>query len=66
MHIVTYTQVKEKTVSIRTQPVILDSDSDVLYGIETKNINKAVKNNPNKFPVGYTIKIVNQEKYHEQ
>jgi hypothetical protein len=63
MHIVTYDQVKEKIVTIRTQSVILDSDIAVLYGVETKDINKAVKNNLNKFPVGYIIELVDQEKF---
>lgn len=30
--------------------VMLDSDLAKLYHVETKRINEAVKNNPNKFP----------------
>lgn len=62
MQIVTYDQVKEKVFTIRNQPVILDSDIAILYGVETKDINKAVKNNLNKFPIGYIIELVDQEK----
>lgn len=29
---------------------MLDSDIAELYGVETKRINEAVKNNPDKFP----------------
>ncbi len=33
-----------------------------LYGVETKEINQAVRNNPEKFPVGYVFQLENQEK----
>jgi len=32
-----------------------------LYGVETKEINQAVKNNPKKFPEGYVIELKNSE-----
>jgi len=35
---------------IRGKQVMLDSDLARLYGVETKRINEAVKNNPDKFP----------------
>lgn len=35
---------------IRGLQVMLDSDIAKLYQVETKRINEAVKNNPNKFP----------------
>jgi len=35
--------------------VLLDRDVAALYGIETKRVNEAVKNNPDKFPDGYVI-----------
>jgi phage regulator Rha-like protein len=41
--------------------VILDSDIAVLYGVETRDINKAVKNNPAKFPEGYIFELDNKE-----
>jgi hypothetical protein len=37
--------------------VILDSDVADLYGVETRDVNKAVKNNPDKFPDGYIIEL---------
>ncbi|MDE7457523.1 MAG: ORF6N domain-containing protein [Muribaculaceae bacterium] len=46
-------QVKNTLVSLRGQHVILASDVAKLYGVETKIINQAVKNNPNKFPQGF-------------
>ena len=32
-----------------------------LYGVETKDINRAVKNNPNKFPEGYVLFLDNED-----
>lgn len=34
----------------------------VLYGVQTKAINQAVKNNPDKFPEGYIIQLKKEEK----
>jgi hypothetical protein len=36
---------------------LFDSDVAKIYGVETKRINEAVKNNPDKFPVGYIIEL---------
>ena len=41
--------VEEKIITLRGIPVILDSDVAQLYGVGTKEINQAVKNNPEKF-----------------
>ena len=38
---------------IEGKEVMLDSDLAKLYHVETKRINEAVKNNPNKFPERY-------------
>lgn len=32
-----------------------------LYGVETKRINEAVKNNPDKFPEGYILELTDEE-----
>jgi hypothetical protein len=56
-----YNQVKEKITIIRSQAVILDSDVAELYGVETKRINEAVSNNPEKFPGGYIIPLNAEE-----
>lgn len=37
-------------LNIRGNDVLLDRDVAMLYGVETRDINKAVKNNPRKFP----------------
>ena len=59
--IVRFNQVEEKIITIRSQNVILDSDVAFLYGVETKEINQAVKNNPKKFPKGYIIELKKSE-----
>ncbi|MDR2206860.1 MAG: ORF6N domain-containing protein [Flavobacteriaceae bacterium] len=60
-NIIKFNQVEDKILNIRNQSVILDSDVAELYGVETRDINKSVKNNPDKFPEGYVFEIDNQE-----
>jgi phage regulator Rha-like protein len=54
--------VESKVITLRNQHVILDSDVAELYNVETRDINKAVKNNPDKFPKGYIFELQNEEK----
>lgn len=56
--------VEYRIIEIREQKVILDSDVANLYGVETKRINEAVKNNPDKFPKGYVIELTEDEFTH--
>lgn len=42
--------------------VMLDSDLAKLYNVETKRINEAVKNNPEKFPRRYSFVLDDSEK----
>lgn len=37
-------------LEIRGERVLLDYDIASVYGVETKRINEAAKNNPEKFP----------------
>ena len=46
---------------IRGKQVMLDSDLAKLYKVETKRINEAVKNNPEKFPERFSWKLTNIE-----
>ena len=55
-------KVEEKIITLRNQQVILDCDVAELYGVETKRINDAVSNNPDKFPEGYVLMLDSQEK----
>ena len=54
-------RIRSKIITIQGQQVILDSDIAELYKVETKRINEAVKNNPDKFPDGYIITLTEQE-----
>ena len=53
--------IEEKLLEIRNKKVLLDRDVAHLYGIETKRVNEAVKNNPDKFPEGYVIYLDEEE-----
>lgn len=54
--------VQEKIIILRGEPVILDMDVAALYGVQTKEVNQAVKNNPGKFPFGYIMGLDEFEK----
>ncbi|MCL2210954.1 MAG: ORF6N domain-containing protein [Treponema sp.] len=54
--------VDSKIIEMRKTKVLLDSDVASLYGVETKRVNEAVKNNQDKFPKGYIIAINKKEK----
>ena len=54
-------EVENKIICLRDQQVILDADVAELYGVQTKEINQAVKNNPEKFPEGYIFQLDYQE-----
>ena len=49
-------------IMLRNQPVLIDADVAELYGVETKRVNEAVKNNPQKFPYGYLFELDKYEK----
>ena len=53
--------VKDIIYTINGVQVMLDSDLAILYGVETKRINEAVKNNPLKFPDRYYFKVSEEE-----
>lgn len=52
---------QDRIIEIRGQKVLLDSDVGEIYGVETKRINEAAKNNPDKFPEGYIIELTPTE-----
>jgi hypothetical protein len=53
--------IEEKLITVRKKQVLLDRDVALLYDVQTKRINEAVKNNPEKFPEGYIINLTNEE-----
>ena len=50
-----------KLALIRNQQVIADADVAALYGVDTKRINGAVRNNPDKFPSTYSFELTDSE-----
>ena len=60
-HIIRFEDVREQIVDIRGQQVILDFAVAELYGVETREINQAVKNNPQKFPTGWVFELDKEE-----
>jgi hypothetical protein len=59
--IVKIENLKKLIIEIRGQNVLLDSDAAQIYGVETKRINEAVKNNPDKFPQDYMFGLSEAE-----
>ena len=53
--------VQTKIYTIRDKKVMIDSDLAELYGVETKRINEAVKNNPDKFPEDFYFELIDEE-----
>ena len=62
MDIVKFEKIENKIIELRDQKVILDSDVAQLYGVGTKEINQAVKNNPEKFLQSYIFPLTTEEK----
>ena len=57
-----FENLKTLLVELRGESVLLDSDVAQIYGVETRDINKAVTNNSDKFPAGYVIELSKPEK----
>lgn len=53
--------IREKTFDIRGQKVMLDMDLARIYGYETKNFNRQVKNNIEKFPEDFMFQLTEDE-----
>jgi phage regulator Rha-like protein len=58
-----FNEVERRIITIRDIKVILDSDVADLYGVETKRVNEAVRNNNDKFPDGYLLQLSREEWY---
>jgi len=58
---VDFIRVERAVRIIRSDKVILDEDLADLYGIETKNLVKAVKRNLDRFPADFMFQLTNQE-----
>lgn len=54
-------EVEDKIVEVRGQKTLLDFHVAALYGVETREVNQAVRNNPRKFPEGYVLELTKEE-----
>jgi hypothetical protein len=54
-------RVKACLIPVRGMKVLLDRDVAALYGVETRIVNQAVRNNPEKFPSGYVFELEKDE-----
>ena len=54
-------EIEDKIAVIRGMEVIADADVAALYGVETKDVNRAVRNNPDKFPKNYIFDLKTNE-----
>ncbi|MDD3775779.1 MAG: ORF6N domain-containing protein [Sulfurovaceae bacterium] len=59
---VVFEDIKNKLIRYKNEFVLLDSDIADIYGVQTRDINKAVANNPDKFPDGYVMQLTKEEK----
>ena len=48
-----FEEIEDKIITLRGQKVLLDRDVAILYGVETKRVNEALRNNLDKFPKDY-------------
>ena len=59
--IVSLKPIEDKILFIRGHKVMLDSDLALLYGVETFNLNKAVKRNMERFPKDFMFQLTKEE-----
>ena len=54
---VSLSKIENMIYVIRGRKVMLDCDLGELYGVETKNLNKAVKRNRSRFPPDFMFQL---------
>ena len=53
-----FEEIEDKIITLRGQKVLLDRDVAILYGVETKRVNEALRNNLDKFPKDYCLSLI--------
>jgi len=53
--------IESKILLIRGKKAMLDKDLSVLYGVETKMLNRAVKRNIERFPDDFMFQLTKEE-----
>ena len=56
-----FSGIEKAIISVKGQNVIIDSYVAKIYGVETREVNQAIKNNPDKFPTGYVVEADKDE-----
>jgi len=59
--IVSQQEIENQIYTVRDQQVMLDSDLARIYQVETKNLNKAVKRNTERFPTSFCFQLTEKE-----
>ena len=59
--IIKFEEVEKRILTIQGQQVLIDGDVAELYGVETRELNQAVKRNLDKFPEGYILSLTQKE-----
>lgn len=54
-------KIESMIFEIRGKQVMIDSDVAILFGYQTKDLNRAVKNNINRFPESYCFQLTKEE-----
>ncbi len=54
--------IENKLIKYQDKFVLIDRDVAELYGVETREINQAIKNNLDKFPQDYIIELTKEQK----
>ena len=54
-------KIEDMIYEIRGKQVMLDSDLAKLFGYETKNLNRQVQRNINRFPINYCFQLTKEE-----
>ena len=54
-------QIEQAILLLRGQKVMLDRDLAALYGVQTKNLNKAVRRNLDRFPADFMFQLTSDE-----
>ncbi len=54
-------QVERSIYLLRGEKVMLDEDLAILYGVETKVLNKAMKRNLDRFPADFAFQLTTEE-----
>ena len=57
-----FEDLQDRIIELGGQKVLLDADVAQIYGVETRDINKSVTNNPDKFPADYVVELSKEEK----